>query len=74
MLNHKTLAKFCLGTHYHIRAHTHTCTHTPGSSVGRALPSKRSVVGSSPTQLAAHFSFEKGVVLVGVAMHLPCTP
>ena len=50
----------------------------PGSSVGRALclVCRVSWVRVPPCR-AAPFSFEKGVVLVGVAlfvMQLPCTP
>ena len=45
----------------------------PGSSVGRALCLESRVSWVRVPPRAAPFSFEKEVVLVGIAMHLPCT-
>ena len=57
---------------YQLLLNVYTC-----SSVGRALCLESRVSWVRVPPRAAPFSFEKGVVLVGVAlfvMHLPCTP
>ena len=45
----------------------------PGCSVGRALCLVSRVSWVRVPPRAALFSFEKGVVLVGVALYFPCT-